>query len=461
MDGFALAIIAVLSFTIAYLVVQYRVSAIIEKKIDSLYRSQIQVDIQEFYREMENYLSILDNRLVRFRKMLDEQGREQKNWESIHDSLKKTKSGKELQKLIDLQGGFREKIETLVEQLFRRHSGEFRKEMEGLLAERFAGGSAPGGKATSMKGKKSAARADDQVDAEADQQSGDLSSFVTEAVEALARKARQTEGNRGPKGSKENETLQRGIHFPTPPAMTDTSRGAALSDQAGDDDFSLAEEVIDGLELNGFNRDNIEQPDQGNYDETTSAERQGVASGPAGKGPKGGGSGGDGAFVQVIRSIGKAIAPAFFSTPEEIPAAEPTVKQGFQQLMRENIGGSEKKPVGPTAAKERVENRGKPAPKPEPQGNQDTISPRETGQNIERAVTETGEVRKTMGEPVEKGEPIHPEELLHLLKKLYISKERPAAMRVLLQRGFTLEQLSELSEIPVSDLELTRNLYKI
>ena len=56
---------------------------------------------------------------------------------------------------------------------------------------------------------------------------------------------------------------------------------------------------------------------------------------------------------------------------------------------------------------------------------------------------------------------MEPAELMKLIEDLKISRLRPDALKNLLSHGFKMEQIAELSNVPFSDLELTRNLYHI
>lgn len=134
---------------------------------------------------------------------------------------------------------------------------------------------------------------------------------------------------------------------------------------------------------------------------------------------------GESKLLSTLASIGKTLSPIFLK-PDNGPKepVPPARKPGnFNELIK-------KEAVLQTEAPARIRQ----------------------GETKEKAVLE---------EKVSMDSQLSPSELLSLIESLKISRTRPQALKSLLGHGFELNQIAELSSIPYSDLELTRNLYKI
>lgn len=72
-----------------------------EKKFQEYYKRYIEKDMLDFYREMESYGLLLQNRLESFKNNIKLQQKQLLKWEEIYEFLKKTKKGKEISEFIE------------------------------------------------------------------------------------------------------------------------------------------------------------------------------------------------------------------------------------------------------------------------------------------------------------------------------------------------------------------------
>jgi hypothetical protein len=143
-------------------------------------------------------------------------------------------------------------------------------------------------------------------------------------------------------------------------------------------------------------------------------------------------------FITTLASIGKSLTPFLLSSDSSSVSTSrnPEYKKqaDFNELLRKEPG-----------IKQARQSSLKPEKSEPPE-----VPPRPL-QNSNMVTEETVSIRTSLA----------PDELVGLIESLRSSKSRPDALKNLIGKGFNLNQIAELSNIPYSDLELTRNLYKI
>jgi len=117
MDVVSGILISVLVLALLYVIFNYKIVRTVDSKFQELYRGKIRTDMQEFYREMEGYTVIFDNKISRFKKLIERQEINIQKWQSILESLKKTRKGKELGQLIEKSMKQEDELLSLVAQL--------------------------------------------------------------------------------------------------------------------------------------------------------------------------------------------------------------------------------------------------------------------------------------------------------------------------------------------------------
>ncbi len=93
--------ICLLLLALVYLTLNYKIAHSIDQIFRHRYQNQLKTDIQEFYRELENYAVIFENRIQRFKNFVERQEKQITKWESILSSVKSTKKAKEILNVVD------------------------------------------------------------------------------------------------------------------------------------------------------------------------------------------------------------------------------------------------------------------------------------------------------------------------------------------------------------------------
>ena len=89
-------IICLLLFVVLYLALNHKITGLIDQVFKTQYQNQMKSDIQEFYREMENYAILFENRIQRFKGLVDRHERSLKEWKRVLSDIKTTKKAKEI-----------------------------------------------------------------------------------------------------------------------------------------------------------------------------------------------------------------------------------------------------------------------------------------------------------------------------------------------------------------------------
>lgn len=101
MEVFYILLSLALLSALIYVIMKLQVSRMVDERLEKTYRAQVKSDIHEFYREMENYSALLENRVSRFKKLIEKQEENLKRWEEIFEKVKKSKKGKEISEFIE------------------------------------------------------------------------------------------------------------------------------------------------------------------------------------------------------------------------------------------------------------------------------------------------------------------------------------------------------------------------
>ncbi|MCB1148192.1 MAG: hypothetical protein KDK38_15435, partial [Leptospiraceae bacterium] len=122
MDAGFLTLLFLLLLAFLYVLLQFRIQKIVDTKFQREYAEKIQADMREFYREMESYTALFDNRIQKISNLIQNHRELVTRWGEISETLKKTKKGKELSDLITKSLERDAKIIELVELIRKKPS---------------------------------------------------------------------------------------------------------------------------------------------------------------------------------------------------------------------------------------------------------------------------------------------------------------------------------------------------
>ena len=121
-DAGFLTLLFLLLLAFLYVLLQFRIQKIVDTKFQREYAEKIQADMREFYREMESYTALFDNRIQKISNLIQNHRELVTRWGEISETLKKTKKGKELSDLITKSLERDAKIIELVELIRKKPS---------------------------------------------------------------------------------------------------------------------------------------------------------------------------------------------------------------------------------------------------------------------------------------------------------------------------------------------------
>ncbi|MDH5718049.1 MAG: hypothetical protein OEZ22_10470 [Spirochaetia bacterium] len=351
MDFYYISLIIILTLAMFYLVFHYKLIRGIETKFNKYYDSRIKNDIQEFYREMESYSSLLENRINRFKKLIDRQEENLSKWNDILNQINKNKKGKELSSYIEKSI---EKEEKLLETLT-----QLKKQIE-----------TKSDKTTKLK-------------TEIQQLSTDEYSY--EYYKAKTEKIK-TKAN----------------------------------DLPNNDNFSIAEEIINEMANNENNKN--KQKEKPVFETLEIDQNKNVSTKTSN-------------ILNTFSKLGKTLMPVFSNSTVPSKHIEKTSENNEQSQTQENFQKMLSRKIEPVH--------------------------KEINQklNIDSKAEENIKTISPSQENDDKLQKINPDELMALIKNLYDIKERPKALQVLFNKGFSQSFISDASGIPFSDLEATKNIY--
>ncbi len=96
MDFLLTIFVCLLLLVILYLVLNYKIIHLIEQIFKKYYQNQLKTDIQDFYRELESYAIIFENRVQRFKSLIERQEKQVTEWKNTLSNIKTTKKAKEI-----------------------------------------------------------------------------------------------------------------------------------------------------------------------------------------------------------------------------------------------------------------------------------------------------------------------------------------------------------------------------
>ena len=95
MDIFLLIFCFILMLAVLYLLLGRKVAHLTDRIFKEHYKTQFRQDMAEFYREMENYGILFENKIQQFKKLLDRQANQIQIWRTVLSKVKTTKKAKE------------------------------------------------------------------------------------------------------------------------------------------------------------------------------------------------------------------------------------------------------------------------------------------------------------------------------------------------------------------------------
>jgi len=375
MEGLYLTLIGFLVFAIVYLMIRRRLESMIDEKMNSHYKKQMSGDIQEFYREMESYSAIIENRILRFNKLVTRQEAGLREWDEIRNTITKTKKGKEVSRFIEENS---------------RNTSELKAQLQHLK----------------------------------------------ETVDKLTSTGRVENAN--PLTSKkESETVK--TQKRNYPVAAKANADKKIENSNFDSSLaSIAEELVNELPDKTPLKGNVRE---GNIREGNVRENSVKPSLPGNKRPlepkiaqaESQSEEKESGLVKMFSGIGKMISPTIGESTTETLIAESnqikddSKKNTFRSQMDQRI---------PVKQSRKIINN----------DFDDIYSPDELPAKPQDSLAEKR---------------FDPDELILLIQDLKESNKRPHALRALMNSGLKVDQISELSNIPYSDLETTINIYNI
>ena len=100
MEGFYFTLVLVAIVSILYILLKFQLSRGVEEKFNQSYKSRIQADVQEFYREMESYAALMENRILQFKKLVEREENVLK-YQDLLEQIKKNKKGKQISAYVE------------------------------------------------------------------------------------------------------------------------------------------------------------------------------------------------------------------------------------------------------------------------------------------------------------------------------------------------------------------------
>ncbi|MDH4198760.1 MAG: hypothetical protein OEV66_00110 [Spirochaetia bacterium] len=338
-DVFFLTFISLLGMLLIYLFIRNQVAVMIDQKMKVLYKEKIASDVQNIYRELDNYSSILDSRIGRLKNLTERHESSLKLWENIQKELRKSKTGKELLNYMEEQ--------KLQSPQNPQYLADLKKEI-----------------------------------------TDEIKLFVSKKLNIVP------------------DTVQR----TSPPKSIDYSREKTRSPV---EDVNIAELIIQEMGEEAVLK-KTRQPPARQIESFKLPKRPQMDQTPDNSG----------GFLKILGAVGKTLSPLFLKSASpfldsQVNSASKIPEKIFNDLIKKEMKQTESLPPLHADAPEPVKT-GFPA-------------------------------QKTM----------EPEELVRLLEELRNSKGRPEALKKLMRQGFQLNQIADISNIPFSDLELTKNLYNL
>ncbi len=95
------ALLGIFSLVSGFYAIRLYIQKETQKRFHEYYRQYLEKDMMDFYREMESYGLLLQNRLESFKNLIKMQQKQLSQWEEVYDFIKKTKKGNEISDFID------------------------------------------------------------------------------------------------------------------------------------------------------------------------------------------------------------------------------------------------------------------------------------------------------------------------------------------------------------------------
>jgi len=409
MNAFLIVLLFIMMLAFLYVLLSARLTHQLDKRFKEHYRAQLLRDMQEFYREMESYAALLENRITRFKKLTERHEEFTRRFEEVADSLRQTKKGKQLSDLSE----------------FIERSLEKDKRILDALAA-----------ITAVSAK--------------NQHTAENSEKATAQPEPPARPVEHLKVAKAPQPAKpsakspQSATVKSRPAAPTAPAADELTKKERLSAQ-------IAESVLNDLDVSA--RQIAQKLEQAEETQAKIIPEKPTPK-PA-KANRAAQESGEGLISRMLAGIGRAVLPVISGSnpvPPSADRAETLNQEVATPASRSALSAENSASHTPSSFLEALnQSMGKTAPPPS------------SAAALEKDADELFENAPWFAE--ERPQPavvkLDPVELGALMQLLSDQSERPKALRKLLAHDFSIKELSSFSGIPVSELELTRRLYGI
>ena len=383
MNTVLLVLVFILMLALLYVILNYKLVKTVDKAFNESYQNRIQHDIQEFYREMESYSSLLENKIQRFKKLLERQDSNLVRWNDIFQQVSKSKKGKQINEFIESS--------LAKEQLLLQALATLRTDSEKAVAQA-------------------------QNNLERNQIIQPKRTPGAQANMATSKPIRKTAQKKAKASKPSNVAVQN-----KPVNKVEANSPFDLNTEG---EFSAAEELTMALEQGA--KPVLEKSVGASQTRSTRATSNEPST-----------------LMKIFSRIGKTVSPIVLGQegtqpgkPIETVKTRPT--NSFGQIFSQ---ASSQRPINKITEKITTQTKpvdGKPkseSANPESSGNNQADD--QSKQNV------TADM------------------VFQMLEDLKEKKKKPMALKLLLNQGFSVEQISEIADMPVSNLEAIKSIYNL
>ena len=376
MNAVLLVLVFILMLALLYVILNYKLVKTVDKVFNESYQNRIAHDIQEFYREMESYSSLLENKIQRFKKLLERQDSNLVRWNDIFQQVSKSKKGRQINEFIESS--------LAKEQLLLQAWATLRTDSEKAVAQA-------------------------QNNLERNQIIQPKRTLKAQANMATSKPKRETAQKKAKTSKPSNVAVQN-----KPVNELEPAKG----------EFSAAEELTMALEQGA------EPVLEKSVEASQTMSTQATSDEPN-------------TLMKVFSRIGKAVAPIVLGQESTQPSkpietAKTRPKDSFGRIFSQ---ASSQRPINKIT--EKITTQTRPV---DVEPKSESANPESSGNN------QTDDQSK---------QNVTADMVFQMLEDLKEKKKKPMALKLLLNQGFSVEQISEIADMPVSNLEAIKSIYNL
>ncbi len=409
MNAFLIVLLFIMMLAFLYVLLSARLTHQLDTRFKEHYRAQLLRDMQEFYREMESYAALLENRITRFKKLTERHEEFTRRFEEVADSLRQSKKGKQLSDLSEFIERSLEKDKRILDALAAITAVSAKNQQMAEISEKTAAQSKP----------------------------------ATRPIESV-------KAAKAPQPAKPSAKSPQSATVKSRPSSKSAAPAASVADELTEKESlsaQIAESVLNDLDVSAVNMARkLEQAEETLATEITEKpETKPVRANATSQ------ESGEGFISRMLAGIGRAVLPVISGSnpvPHSTHRTEELNREVATPAIRSPMPAESSSHTPSSFLEALNQSMGKTAPPPSP------------ATALEKAADELFDNAPWFAEEEQPAiAKLDPVELGALMQLLSDQSERPKALRKLLAHNFTIKELSSFSGIPMSELELTRRLY--